>query len=880
MPVLPLNQRAALTMIKVTINGVCHEFTPGITILEATRQLGLNLPTFCNHQLLKPVASCRVCLVEIEGVPRLQPSCATLITDGMVVNTDGDRATQARQSTIKLLLANHPLDCPICDKGGECELQDTVLDHGPRVSYFEENKRVFTDKDPILNKVIIANSNRCIQCQRCVRVCDEVVGASAIGVIGRGADCIETGFDNNLNSCDHCGNCIEVCPVGALMRVEYRYKARPWDLITTDTICPHCGTGCQISAETRNKQLVRVKAKPTSAVNKELLCTKGRFGIDFVDKAPQITQPMVRKNNDLQAVSWNEALAALKENLQPLIQRGASAAGVISARMTNEVLFRFHQFINKVFASEQIYCGNDIYRHDFQPGYQHALNSLINQSYTNKPVSELFNSDCIFVLGCNIGEQNPVSEYLLRSNFTHQPFTLLLASTRQSRLDLLAKTYLRYPPGHELALLQQLILQLKNVQRVENDQPTENRDTDTQGIDGLQPVSPELKDISEKLASTSSISLLIGSDLLTGENTTATVHNLVQLIKVLQQITPDVSLQFLFQHCNGLGALDIASNWPGPTQALATSPAFPDILYVVDQELPLTKPQLMIYQGAFVNSTMEMADIVLPGFSFAETDGTFTNNEGRIQRVRPFDSTTKGGTNKIGDRINSNSAKYDAEIFSLVAHCLEQGELGSSEPQRIFDEISQQLSAYQGLDWDQLDSDLAFRNSVPAHPIKHQVSHQFSHQDGEAFVQPSPLTEKERELVSDITPESEAQDDNSQPFLLLTASSLYHSKDPIAASSQLDDIETEAWIEIHEHDASKLRVSQNEPLLVHYQTQYLDAPSSSGQSLLNKSLILPARITRRATKSTLVISGDLTKLPNDLAMSPTPTPCLASVYRE
>lgn len=862
-------------MIKVTINGVCHDFTPGITILEATRQLGLNLPTFCNHQLLKPVASCRVCLVEIEGVPRLQPSCATLITDGMMVNTDGDRATQARQSTIKLLLANHPLDCPICDKGGECELQDTVLDHGPRVSYFEENKRVFTDKDPILNKVIVANSNRCIQCQRCVRVCDEVVGASAIGVIGRGADCIETGFDNNLNSCDHCGNCIEVCPVGALMRVEYRYKARPWDLATTETICPHCGTGCQISAETRNNQLVRVKAKPTSAVNKELLCTKGRFGIDFVDKAPRITQPMVRKNNELLAVSWSEALDALKENLQPLIQQGASTTGVISGRMTNEVLFRFHQFISEVFASEQIYCGNDIYRHDFQPGYQHALNSLINQSYTNKPVSELFNSDCIFVLGCNIGEQNPVSEYLLRSDFTRQPFTLLLASTRQSRLDLLAKAYLRYPPGHELALLQQLILQLKNVQRVENNQPTENRNTETQVSDELQSMSPEQKDISEKLASANSISLLIGSDLLTGESTTATVHNLVQLIKVLQQITPDVSLQFLFQHCNGLGALDIASNWPGPTQTLRqaltqTTSQSADIIYVVDQELPLPKPQLMIYQGAFVNSTMEMADIVLPGFSFAETDGTFTNNEGRVQRVRPFYSAPEGSTNRINN--SGNSAKYDAEIFSLVAHCLEHGELGRSEPQRIFDEISQQLPAYQGLDWDQLDSNLAFRKAVPAH--------QLSHHSVEAHVQASPNLKNKHELVSDITPEPEAQDDNSQPFLLLTASSLYHSKDPIAASSQLDDIETVVWIEIHEHDANKLRVNHNEPLLVRYQTQYLDAPSSSGQSLLNKSLILPARITRRATKSTLVISGDLTKLPNNLAMSPTPTPCLASVYRE
>ena len=847
-------------MIKVTINGMCHEFEPGLTILEAARQLDLNIPTFCNHQLLKPVASCRVCLVEIDGMPRLQPSCATLITEGMVVNTDGNRATQARQSTIKLLLANHPLDCPICDKGGECELQDTVLDHGPRVSYFEEDKRVFSDNDPVLNKVIVANSNRCIQCQRCVRVCDEVVGASAIGVIGRGADCLETGFDNNLNSCDHCGNCIEVCPVGALMRVEYRYKARPWDLTTTDTLCPHCGTGCQISAETRNNQLVRVKAKPTNAVNKELLCVKGRFGIDFVDKTPRIEHPMVRRNNELQPVTWNEAMDYLKQKLAPLVHQDASVIGVISARMTNEVLFRFHQLFSTTFSSNQIYCGNDIYRQNFyqqnlHPNYQHAVNRLIGQEYTNKPVSELFSSDCVLVLGCNIGEQNPVSEYLLRGTFNRQPFTLLLASVRQSRLDLMAETFLRYRPGQELPLLQQL----------------------TKNISNKQPEKPEaqtvtkLQNMSDKLASAQSISLLIGSDLLIGadhgegadrSDAAETVSCLVELIENLKQTTPQVKLQFLFQHCNGLGALDVASNWPGPTQALtqamANSQTSPNILYIVDQEVPfltdstsyiqeetgtqLSRPQLMIYQGAFINPTMQQADIVLPGFSFAETDGTFTNNEGRVQRVRPFYPTKQDTKN--------NSAKYDSEIFSLIAKCLEsqcpeeQGQnskLGPSAPQRIFNELSSQLPAYYGLNWQALDNNLAFRKTVPT--------------------QQEPVEKQSPQL------ESKTGSEASPPFMLLAATSLYHSKDPIAHSPQLDDIEADVWIEISQHDASTLKVNSNDLLLVRYQISNTD-----------QQLILPVRIVRRATDRTLIVSGDLTKVPSCLTMSPWPTHCQASGY--
>lgn len=830
-------------MIKVTINGICHEFAPGLTILEAARQLNLNIPTFCNHQLLKPVASCRVCLVEIEGIPRLQPSCATLISEGMVVNTDCNRAIQARQSTIKLLLSNHPLDCPICDKGGECELQDTVLDHGPRVSYFEEDKRVFSDKDPILNKVIVANSNRCIQCQRCVRVCDEVVGASAIGVIGRGADCLETGFDNNLNSCDHCGNCIEVCPVGALMRVEYRYKARPWDLKTTDTLCPHCGTGCQISAETRNDQLVRVKAKPSSAVNKELLCVKGRFGIDFVDKTERIKHPMLRKNNQLQPVSWSEALGYLKQRLELLMSQGANATGIISARMTNEVLFQFHQLFRTVFANGQVYCGNDMYQPDFHLGQQQAMERLIRQEYTNKPVTELFNSDCVFVLGCNIGEQNPVSEYLLRGAFNQQPFTLLLASVRQSRLDLQASTFLRYQPGQELPLLQSLIKQLatehtgsQEMESPEEAEPQLLADTDH-----------KLQQMAVKLASAKTISLLIGSDLLTGECASAASNTLIQLLEAFKQSKQQVQLQFLFQHCNQLGALDIASNWPMPKQPLVQSLASPGVLYIVDQEVPLLaedtllpQPELMIYQGAFANQTMQRADVVLPGLSFAETDGTFTNNEGRVQRVRAFYPPNA-------------DAKYDSDIFSLIAQCLES-KLEPSAPQTVFDNLSAQLPAYHGLSWQALEDNLAFRSTVS-------------------------VDRAQKELPAQKTAmlETRTGSGDKLQFSLLAATSLFHCKDPITDSPQLDDIEPNTWIEISQQDAKLLDVNSDDQLLVRYQANNIN---QSATSQPNQQLILPIHISRRAANKILIVSGDLSKIPKILSQQPSPIPCQVSTYKE
>ena len=248
-------------MAIVTIDGNEMEVADGTLILEAAKARGIPIPTFCYLERLAPMASCRMCLIEVEGLGKLQPACATRVADGMVVRTDTPRVAEIRESMLEMLLANHPLDCPICDKAGECELQDMVHTYGAGESRFRDEKRVFRTKDVLLNPVIVFNANRCIQCQRCVRICEEVVGAVALGTIEKGMDSEVTGFDNSLAGCDHCGNCIEVCPVGALMSQPYRYKARPWDLTETDTACPFCGTGCQLTVGMRDGELARVRSK-------------------------------------------------------------------------------------------------------------------------------------------------------------------------------------------------------------------------------------------------------------------------------------------------------------------------------------------------------------------------------------------------------------------------------------------------------------------------------------------------------------------------------------------------------------------------------------------------------------------------------------------
>ena len=217
-------------MVKITLDKQEVEVEEGTTILKAARAISIDIPTFCYLDRLSILASCRMCLVEIEGGRKLQPACSTVVAEGMVVHSHSPKVVAAREDMLEILLANHPLDCPICDKGGECELQDTVFEYGKGDSRLHDPKRVFRTRDIELNKVIIFNADRCIQCQRCVRVCEEVVGEVALGTAERGLDSEITGVGNSLSDCSHCGNCIEICPVGALMSTPYRYNARPWDL--------------------------------------------------------------------------------------------------------------------------------------------------------------------------------------------------------------------------------------------------------------------------------------------------------------------------------------------------------------------------------------------------------------------------------------------------------------------------------------------------------------------------------------------------------------------------------------------------------------------------------------------------------------------------
>ncbi|MBI3754218.1 MAG: (2Fe-2S)-binding protein, partial [Deltaproteobacteria bacterium] len=396
-------------MATVKINGKEITVEDGTLILDAARQAGFEIPTFCYQARLSRLGSCRMCLVEIGGQKKLQPSCVTPVLHGMEVFTENQTVKSARSSVLEFLLANHPLDCPTCDKGGECELQDFVFKSGPRHSQFSEWKRRFNDKDEILSPVIVKNHNRCIHCERCVRICDEVVGVTALGGIGRGSKIQETGFWNTKLDCDHCGNCIEVCPVGSFMSLPYRYKSRPWDLKETDTVCSYCATGCQITIGARNGEVLRVRSKIETGINKETLCARGRFGYHFIQSEKRLKSPMIKKNGVLQPVSWDEAIDRVKDRFGKADAK--KIAGIASARLANEELYLFQKLMRNVFKTNNIDSGSRW----MDKATTTAMIDVCGIADGGVSISDAMKADLIFIIGSSVSDENPITDYLIRT---------------------------------------------------------------------------------------------------------------------------------------------------------------------------------------------------------------------------------------------------------------------------------------------------------------------------------------------------------------------------------------------------------------------------------------------------------------------------------
>ena len=349
--------------VKVTIDGVEMEAEAGELVIKVAQEHGIYIPRFCWHERMKPVGMCRMCLVEIEGQRGLPPACTATVTDGMVVHTQTPGVKKAQEGVLEFLLINHPLDCPVCDRGGECPLQDLTFGFGPGESRFVEEKRHYA-KPIAISELVLLDRERCILCARCTRFADEVAGDPLIQFVERGAEMQVLTFPSQPFRSYFSGNTVQICPVGALLASPYRFRARPWDLSSVESSCTQCAVGCRVALQSSADRLVRVLGVDSEPVNHGWLCDKGRFAFDFIHDADRITEPQVRGPGSLSEggaraeATWPEALDAAAAGLAGALERGGPASiGVIGgARGTNEDAYAWARLAKGVLRTDNVDC--------------------------------------------------------------------------------------------------------------------------------------------------------------------------------------------------------------------------------------------------------------------------------------------------------------------------------------------------------------------------------------------------------------------------------------------------------------------------------------------------------------------------------------------
>jgi len=679
--------------LKISVDNNTIVAFEGQTILEACQANGIEIPTLCYHPQLKPLGACRLCLVELKN-KGLVTACTEKVRNGSEIITNSEKVIQARKIILELLLSDHPADCMTCEKSGQCLLEKYAYQYGVRKTRYEGEKRVVHPRDG--SPFIIRDYEKCILCGRCVSVCEQIVGADAIGFGYRGFNTrIVSGFDESLKEgdCIFCGNCIQVCPVGALREINAEGKGRTWDCTIENTTCPYCGVGCGIKTFIKDNQIIKIQGQDESPVNHGWLCVKGRFGYDYVSDPGRLKKPLIRRktsgNSGFVETTWDEALNFIREKFTEIKARyGPDAlAGLASAKCTNEENYLFQKFFRQIIKTNNIdHCARLCHASTIAGLFQTLGSAAMSNS-----LEEIENiTDCILITGTNVFETQPVTSYRIRKA-VERGACLVVIDPRKTRMAEIASIYLQPRIGTDVCVFNTLA-------KIILDEGLYNQDFIRNRVDGFEefcawmnnfPIKEaeritglsleKLKEVA-RIYATSGTSMICWSMGITQHTTgTDNVMALSNLALLTGQIgKPGAGLSPLRGQNNVQGACDmgaLAEFYPGyqkpeneatikKFETLWNEPELPvqkgltvvEIfenayrgkikgLYIMGENPALSDPDIthvrealekldfLVVQDIFFTETAAYADVILPACASFEKDGTFTNTERRVQKV-------------------------------------------------------------------------------------------------------------------------------------------------------------------------------------------------------------------------------------------------------
>jgi len=628
--------------VKFTIDGHELEAAPGTLLINAAKSAGIPIPAFCYYDNLSLQAACRMCLVEVEKTPKLQVACTLPVAGGMVVHTDSEIVRKARKGTLEFLLTNHPLDCPVCDKGGECELQDMVFRYGAGESRFRESKIHVDEKQ--WSPIVFYDAPRCILCYRCVRICGEGLGVNALSIGNRGAAAEIIPNHGDHLECDECGACIDICPVGALTSGTYRYKTRPWEMQHVGTICTHCSNGCKTTLGVRNGDIMRANNRDRSGINGEFLCVKGRYAFDFNEHPDRLTTPYVRTNGELKPVSWAIALATVAKKFMELRARNGKFAVIGSNHTTNEENFLLQRFVRKAFRTSNI-------DHHRTGDVATLLDALQGRTNALASIADLLTTKAALVIDSDLAQEQPLIAFQLRANWRLNKAHVYTVNPGLVREDSYATT-VRAELGREFEALESLREKLKA-------EPT------LVIVFGSAMKGDAVRNL---VAFGDSLAIPVKYVCLVDYSNSRGASDMGLLPDLLPGYSPvsDVGLEPGLNYDQILAATDLDALWIIGANPLSRQPIGSMNAFTVVQDL-------------FLTETARRADVVFPAASAYEKTGTVTNVCGEVQKLSK-------GPKTMG-------AKPDLEIIGLIAKEMRE-DLGPINPTAIFQQIRQTVHGY------------------------------------------------------------------------------------------------------------------------------------------------------------------------------------------